>query len=173
MHHPFRSSIEIDEDETEGWVYVSYRDIKTNEVKKLRSRFVVGTDGRRGFTRNMYLEQKAVLMEKVHPYEQYYVGINWEIDTPTPETHPDFPLWKLGFTPKDVLDAFFPRAFKFVCNPIRQGCASRIGSEARKPLLFGQELSLAKSEDSKEISKPENMLKLALPYMTHTRKNYG
>jgi hypothetical protein len=33
---------------------------------------------------------------------------HYQITLPTPETHPDFPLWKLGYTSKQVYDLFVP-----------------------------------------------------------------
>lgn len=50
--------------EDEDWVYVTYSKQDGNE-HRLRGRFLVGADGKTGFTRKMYLERKGVTMDQV------------------------------------------------------------------------------------------------------------
>lgn len=45
------------------WVYVTYTDA-TGKDCTLRSKFMVGSDGKTGFTRKKYLEAKGILMEQ-------------------------------------------------------------------------------------------------------------
>ena len=45
-----------------------------------------------------------------------WIAANFEIDVPTPTTHPEFPLWKLGYTPHQVYDLFWPSGFQYVGN---------------------------------------------------------
>ena len=54
------SLVSISEDEE--WVYAKYVDA-SGEEKQIRSRFLVGADGKTGFTRKMYLEPKGVQMQ--------------------------------------------------------------------------------------------------------------
>ena len=52
---------EISEDEKN--VYITY---KTDDamIHRVRAKFLVGADGKKGFTRKNYLEAKGVLMER-------------------------------------------------------------------------------------------------------------
>ena len=47
--------------EDSEWVHVEYIDASENHVK-VRSRYLVGTDGKTGYTRKHYLEPKGVVM---------------------------------------------------------------------------------------------------------------
>lgn len=51
--------------EDEDWVYVKYMD-KDGRERRLRGRFLVGADGKTGFTRKRYLEPQGILMDKAH-----------------------------------------------------------------------------------------------------------
>ena len=51
-------------EEDEDWVYCQYLDA-SGEQKKIRSKFLVGCDGKTGFTRKTYLEPKGVMMEQI------------------------------------------------------------------------------------------------------------
>lgn len=48
------------------------------------------------------------------PYVGTWVAINLQVDLPTPEKHPEFPLWKLGYTPEQVHEEFWPKGFQYV-----------------------------------------------------------
>ena len=50
--------------ESNEWVYATYSDGYGVE-RRLRAKFLVGADGKTGFTRKKYLEPKGVLMEQV------------------------------------------------------------------------------------------------------------
>jgi 2-polyprenyl-6-methoxyphenol hydroxylase-like FAD-dependent oxidoreductase len=52
------SSISEDED----WVYATYKD-GTGVEKQIRAKFLVGADGKTGYTRKKYLEPKGVFMQ--------------------------------------------------------------------------------------------------------------
>lgn len=41
-----------------------------------------------------------------------WVAANLSIETPTPTTHPKFPLWQLGYTPDQVYELFWPYGFQ-------------------------------------------------------------
>lgn len=51
--------------ENENWVYCKYTDVNGME-RRIRSKFLVGADGKTGFTRKRYLEPKGIKMEKAH-----------------------------------------------------------------------------------------------------------
>lgn len=48
-----------------NWTYCTYTDAQGAE-HRLRGKFLVGADGKTGFTRKNYLEPKGVYMEKAH-----------------------------------------------------------------------------------------------------------
>jgi 2-polyprenyl-6-methoxyphenol hydroxylase-like FAD-dependent oxidoreductase len=53
--------------EDENYVYVMYTNAQ-GEEKKLRGKFLVGADGKTGYTRKHYLEPKGIKMEKSEKY---------------------------------------------------------------------------------------------------------
>ncbi|KAN0095776.1 FAD/NAD(P)-binding domain containing protein [Hyaloscypha variabilis] len=42
---------------------------------------------------------QSISDDRVFKYEATWVALNWRITPPTPESYPDFPLWRLGYTP--------------------------------------------------------------------------
>ncbi|KAJ5529733.1 hypothetical protein N7527_003126 [Penicillium freii] len=105
----------IDMREEGEHVYSQYRDAQ-GKIHNLKSRFLVGADGKTGFTRKSFMEPLGIRMEQAHQcfYDETWVALNWEISLPTERTHPDFPLWKLGYTPQEVYDLFFPESFRLI-----------------------------------------------------------
>lgn len=51
-------------DEDSDWVYCQYSN-STGVENKVRSKFLVGCDGKTGLTRKSYLEPKGILMEQI------------------------------------------------------------------------------------------------------------
>lgn len=90
---------------------------------------------------------------------------------PTPETHPSFPLWKLGYTPQEVFDLFFPEEFRFLCNPTRPAVCGRFGPKQDR--LWRFEFVVAHDEDDLEMAKPQKIEEVVVPYITHPGKLYG
>jgi hypothetical protein len=43
-----------------------------------------------------------------------WVAANFNITLPSPQTHPEFPLWKLGYSPEDVYSLFWPPGMQYV-----------------------------------------------------------
>jgi len=81
--------------------------------RSIRSRWLVGADGKRGVVRKKFLEPEGIRQEgSVWTYVGTWIAANLHITTPTPQSHPDFPLWKLGYTPEQVHDAFWPSGFQ-------------------------------------------------------------
>jgi hypothetical protein len=55
-----------------------------------------------------------LLKSQRYEYEATWVAANFKITPPTPETHPKFPLWELGYTPEEVYEKFWPAGFQYV-----------------------------------------------------------
>jgi hypothetical protein len=98
-------------------------------------------------------------------YEETWVALNWQISLPTRKTRPDFPLWKLGYTPEDVFDLFLPNEFRFLCNPRRPAVCGRFGPSADR--LWRFEFVVREGEDSMAMAGPESTSKTIHPYITH------
>ncbi|OKL61492.1 hypothetical protein UA08_03338 [Talaromyces atroroseus] len=162
--------------EDEQWTYCEYinsKDPDNKGIQRIRSRFLVGADGKTGFTRKKYLETKGIQMERAHNsfYEETWVALNWQISLPSKDSHPNFPLWSLGYTPQEVFDLFFPTNFRFLCNPNRPAVCGRFGLPADR--LWRFEFVVLKTEDGQEMAKPEMMKKIVFPYITHPGHRYG
>lgn len=159
-------------DEDVDWVHVHFTDNDGNN-KTIRGRFLAGADGKVGFTRKMYLEPKGVVMEEIWPHKLTFVSTNWKVLCPTLKTHPDFPLWKKGYTPDQVIKAFFPSGFYFVANPDRLGAAGNIGEVTAPDGLWHQEFEVKEGEDKKEMMSVEKVNEILWPYWTHPGSRYG
>ncbi|KAE8384594.1 hypothetical protein BDV23DRAFT_176941 [Aspergillus alliaceus] len=93
-----------------NWTYSKYHDAQGME-RKIRARFPVGADGKTGFTRKIISGRKAYIWRRLLSTCLSHITL------PTPESHPQFPLWKLGYTLEQVYDIFFPDEFRFLCEP--------------------------------------------------------
>ncbi|KAJ5797374.1 monooxygenase [Penicillium pulvis] len=157
--------------EDADWVYVTYDDSGTQ--KKIRAKFLAAADGKTGFTRKKYLEPKGVKLEWAEQtkYQETWIALNWKLSLPTKETHPSFPLWKLGYTPQQVYDTFFPEDFRFLCNPDRPAVCGRFGRPEDRHWRF--EFVVAKDEDGMEMAGEEKIRQVVYPYLTHPGRRYG
>ncbi len=90
---------------------------------------------------------------------------------PTQESHPDFPLWKLGYTPDDVYKSFFPDGFRMFANPDRFTAIGLIGP--RSDRLWRFEFAILKGENKKDMSDLQRVKDVVLPYLTHSGRRYG
>ncbi|RDW94158.1 putative monooxygenase [Aspergillus mulundensis] len=164
------SVVEIQQDDQ--WTYCRYRD-EAGEIRSIRSRFLVGADGKTGFTRKNYLEPLGIQMLQAHDafYDVTWVALNWEITLPAMDTHPDFPLWKLGYSPEQVYDLFFPKNFRFLCNPERPAICTRFGLPSDR--LWRFEFVVLDDEDGDLMASPEKTRAVIFPYLTHSGKRYG
>jgi 2-polyprenyl-6-methoxyphenol hydroxylase-like FAD-dependent oxidoreductase len=158
--------------EDANWVYATYIDPRGKECK-IRATFAVGCDGKTGFIRKRYLEPKGITLDQASTfhYEEVWVALNWRLKLPTPQTHPQFPLWKLGYSPEQVYDLFFPRDFRFMCNPQRAAVCGRFGLDEDR--LWRLEFVVLQGEDGTEMSKQEHIRKIVYPYITHPGSRYG
>lgn len=99
------------------------------------------------------------------------MALNWHITLPTPETHPDFPLWQLGYTPQQVYDTFFPENFRFLCNPERPSVCGRFGRPEDR--LWRFEFVIREGEDPVHMATKEKCSGIIYPYITHPGRRYG
>jgi hypothetical protein len=104
-------------------------------------------------------------------YEESWVALNWRITPPTQTTHPNFPLWELGYSPEEVYDSFFPKDFRFVCNPDRPAVCGRFGNGAER--LFRFEFVVSKDEEPWQMATKAKTTEIWSPYMTHAGSKYG
>ncbi|KAE9376323.1 FAD/NAD(P)-binding domain-containing protein [Stipitochalara longipes BDJ] len=168
-----RSSCTVNHiEEDEDWVYCQYLDA-SGEQKRIRSKFLVGCDGKTGFTRKTYLEPKGVLMEQISSfgYNETWVAMNLKLTPPTTETHPNFPLWKLGYTPDQVYDLFFPPNFRFICNAERPAVCGRFGPAGDR--LWRLEFVVQKGENAMFMSSDAKTMEILIPYLTHPGSKYS
>lgn len=105
------------------------------------------------------------------PYSETWVAINWRMKLPTPESHPDFPLWNLGYSPEQVYDLFFPEEFRFLCNPERAAVCGRFGLPEDR--LWRFEFVVKPDEDGEELSHQASLERIVYPYITHDGSRYG
>ena len=97
--------------------------------------------------------------------------MNWEIHPPTRETHPEFPLWRLGFTSDEVYDLFFPSDFRFLCNPSRAAVCTRFGSLTDR--LWRFEFVVQPGENPEDMATDHTVREVVLPYLRHRGSRYG
>ncbi|UKZ74770.1 hypothetical protein TrVFT333_002440 [Trichoderma virens FT-333] len=135
--------------EDEDWVYARYTNT-SNQGGTVRGKFLIGADGKTGFTRKQYLEPQGITLDQAMrmPYEETWVALNWKISLPTPKTHPDFPFGRRGIRPSKSTMSFFPLTSDS-CFVVRPG------------------------EDPGDMAKPNQIAKVVHPYITHPGSRYG
>jgi hypothetical protein len=99
------------------------------------------------------------------------VALNWQMTLPTPQSHPNFPLWRLGYTPEQVYDLFFPKNFRFLCNHTRPAVCGRFGLVEDR--LWRFEFVVGPDEDSERLCEMGSVREVVYPYITHEGKRYG
>lgn len=171
-------------------VQVEYTD-KNGIKRQIRTSYLVGADGKTGFVRKKFLEPLGVMMERCEGcveaygtkltgktdhsyrtnYDETWVALNWHILLPTKETHPDFPLWALDYTPEQVYDAFFPVQFRFLCNPKRPSVCGRFGLPQDR--LWRFEFVVRSDEDPQQMATETATRRIILPYITHPGSRYN
>jgi hypothetical protein len=124
-------------------------------------------------SRHTQRNSKVFLLTSSHrtKYEETWVALNWKIKLPTVETHPNFPLWKLGYTPEQVYDSFFPVEFRFLCNPRRPAVCGRFGLAEDR--LWRFEFVIQPGEVGEEMAMPHKIQEVVMPYFRHQGSRYG
>ena len=158
--------------EDDDYVYATYTDA-AGASHEVRAQYLVGADGKTGFTRKKYLEPRGVSLDRLPAcsYNEVWVALNWRMSLPTPETHPDFPLWKKGFSPQQVYDAFFPTDFRFLCNPSRAAVCGRFGLDEDR--LWRFEFVVLPGEDGTVMAGEDKIREIVHPYLIHPASRYG
>ncbi|EME38688.1 hypothetical protein DOTSEDRAFT_180526 [Dothistroma septosporum NZE10] len=127
--------------------------------------YLVGADGKRGAVRKHALEPLGIRqLVGVHKYEARWVAANLQIHLPTPESHPSFPLWKLGYRPREVWDIFWPAGFHFCNHATKSVATGRFGPRDERFWRFEYELpSEAEPEDLLDDLKVQVLPHITLP----------
>lgn len=114
-------------------IIVEYTDAK-GQPGAVRGSWLIGADGKRGIVRKHFLEPTAGIrqVDSAYKYDGTWVAANLQMSLPTPETHPTFPLWKLGYTPQEVYDLFWPIGWHFGSPPGKPLAAGRFGPHATR-----------------------------------------
>ncbi|KAI8945221.1 hypothetical protein F4801DRAFT_569154 [Xylaria longipes] len=109
-------------------IIAEYTDAQ-GQRRTIRGSWLIGADGKRGVVRKHFLEPTAGVrqVDSTYKYDGTWVAANLEISLPTPESHPAFPLWKLGYTPVEVYDLFWPPGWHFGSPPGKPLAAGRFG----------------------------------------------
>lgn len=94
-----------------------------------------------------------------------------KLTPPTEKTHPDLPFWKLGYTPEQVYDEFFPEGFRFICNSERPAVCGRFGNGEQR--LWRFEFVVKPDEDPMQMASREKTMEMILPYLTLPGSKYG
>ena len=83
----------------------------------------------RFMVRKKFLEPTAGIRQEYsdYKYEGTWVASNLKLSRPNPETHPDFPLWELGYTPERVYFLFWPDGWHFCSPPGKATASGRFG----------------------------------------------
>lgn len=98
--------------EEEDSLIINYSD-KDGNKKSIRTSYLIGADGKRGIVRKKFLEPEGIRQEVgLYNHVSTWIAANFDIALPTPATHPDFPLWSLGYSPEQVYEAFWPTGFQ-------------------------------------------------------------
>ncbi|KAJ5698333.1 hypothetical protein N7462_000338 [Penicillium macrosclerotiorum] len=124
-----RSSCEVVEHEhnTEG-VTVHYLDPE-EKLYQVHALYLIGADGKRGIVRKCFLEKSAGIRQEtgIFEYEGTWIAANLKITLPTRKSHPEFPLWKFGYTEEAVYDLFWPANWHFCRPPGKPVACGRFG----------------------------------------------
>lgn len=141
----------VKREETADSVSVQYFDRERN-LRELRGSWLVGADGKRGVVRKIFLEPSAGVRQEtgIFEYEGTWIAGNLKMTLPTKQSHPNFPLWELGYEPQAVYDLFWPREWHFCRPPGRAVATGRFGPHSE--YLWRHELAVPEWEDSMDAS---------------------
>ncbi|KAH7136805.1 monooxygenase-like protein [Dactylonectria estremocensis] len=105
--------------------YVTEDDVR----RQIRGQYLVGADGKVGIVRKHFLEPTAGIQQEegIYRYNGTWIAANLKISPPTAQTHPQFPLWKLGYSSDEVYDLFWPEGWHFCSPPGKATACGRFG----------------------------------------------
>ncbi|KAH8130436.1 hypothetical protein FP744_10000202 [Trichoderma asperellum] len=145
--------------------YVDQDDV----IYRLTCQWLVGADGKVGVVRKHFLETSAGIKQETgtYPYDGTWVAANLKISLPTRESHPDFPLWSLGYKPNDIYDLYWPKGWHFCSPPGKATAAGRFGPHEER--LWRHEF---RQNDIDDTTKVEELLwEHITPMITRDRDN--
>lgn len=137
----------VGRDEHAEGVTVHYLD-RDKKSCQIRAGWLVGADGKRGVVRKHFLEPSEGIRQEVgiFEYEGTWIAANLKITLPTPESHPDLPLWTAGHDPESVFDLFWPPNWHFCRPPGRSVACGRFGPLTDR--LWRHEFAVPEWDDS-------------------------
>lgn len=155
---------------------IQYRDASDDTIHEVEGEWLVGADGKSGVVRKQFLEPSGIKQEPgLYFYDGTSIATNIRLTLPTPESHPKFALWALGYTPEQVYDLFFPKGWHFCCPPGRATAGGRFGPHSER--LWRHEFRYDEKVDSeKEAEAPfwEHILPMVtLPGDRHRGTQFG
>ncbi|PNP74578.1 hypothetical protein FNYG_12083 [Fusarium nygamai] len=122
--------------------------------QQIKGEWLIGADGKLGIVRKHFLEPTVGIKQQdgLYPYSGTWIAANLKMKLPTPETHPDFPLWKFGYSPQEVYDLFWPIGWHFCTPPGKATASGRFGPYEERLWRheFAQDESLIK-DNSEEL----------------------
>ncbi|KAF4440220.1 hypothetical protein F53441_12362 [Fusarium austroafricanum] len=107
---------------------VDYDDSR-GQRQQIKGEWLIGADGKLGIVRKHFLEPTVGIKQKdgLYPYSGTWIAANLKMKLPTPVTHPDFPLWKFGYSPQEIYDLFWPVGWHFCTPPGKATASGRFG----------------------------------------------
>ncbi|RBA21730.1 hypothetical protein FPRO05_00079 [Fusarium proliferatum] len=122
--------------------------------QQIKGEWLIGADGKLGIVRKHFLEPTVGIKQDdgLYPYSGTWIAANLKMKLPTPETHPDFPLWKFGYSPQEVYNLFWPVGWHFCTPPGKATASGRFGPYEERLWRheFAQEEALIK-DNSEEL----------------------
>ncbi|CVK96144.1 related to monooxygenase [Fusarium mangiferae] len=122
--------------------------------QQIKGEWLIGADGKLGIVRKHFLEPTIGIKQQdgLYPYSGTWIAANLKMKLPTPETHPDFPLWKFRYSPQEVYDLFWPVGWHFCTPPGKATASGRFGPYEERLWRheFAQEEALIK-DNSEEL----------------------
>lgn len=61
----------------------------------------------------IFIAEIHLLTKFSHEYAGTWIAANLRIQLPTPQSHPSFELWALGYQPTELWDIFWPDGFQY------------------------------------------------------------
>ena len=136
-------------EELDSGVLVRYKD-SHDHSKLLKCSYLVGSDGKKGVVRKHFLEPIAGVKQEtgLMSYTGTWIAANLKIGLPTPQTHPTYPYWKIGMTPEEVYDLYWPKSWHFCSPPGKATATGRFGPPADR--YWRHEFAEPAWDDSKD-----------------------
>ena len=140
-------------------------------LRHIRGQFLIGADGKVGIVRKYFLEPTAGIRQEegTYKYAGTWVAANLRVTPPTPQTHPQFPLWEAGYTSEEVYDLFWPIGWHFCSPPGKATATGRFGPLGER--LWRHEFRQEDWNDSMNVV--ELLWEHITPMITRERDNHG